>query len=65
MVDKDTLSRRLLIEQTRRELLAEIKQYKVGVCSDGQIYATKSGDWQGIIFVIPDDKYRELFKEVK
>ena len=59
----DNLERRLIIEQTKKEVLDEIKKYLVGFALDGDMMATKTATWQGHIFVIPDEKYRELFKE--
>ena len=59
----DELTRRLLIEQTRKEILDEIRKYQVGWAQDGAITTKRSGDWNGIIFVIPEEKYQELFKE--
>ena len=59
----DDLERRLLIEQTRKEVLDELKKYQVGWCHNGSMIATKTRDWQGYIFVFPAEKYQELFKE--
>lgn len=59
----ENIARRLLIEQVKKEVLADILQYQVGWCHNGEMLTTKtSGEWQGYIFVIPDDKYPELFK---
>ena len=64
MSGEDIMARRLLIEQTRKELLARIRQYQVGWCSNGEIIATKdSGDWNGYLFVIPDDEYKSIFND--
>ncbi|KKN70437.1 hypothetical protein LCGC14_0431320 [marine sediment metagenome] len=64
MTASDELTRRLLIEQTRKEILDKIKQYQVGFVSNGNIMATKTSDkWDGFIFVIPKEKYQELFEE--
>lgn len=59
----DNLARKLLIEQTRKEVLADMKKYQVGWVRDGVITVTKSGDWNGFVFVVPEEKYKELFKE--
>ena len=59
----DNLARRLLIEQTRKEVLDILEYYEVGFATKGNIIATKTGTWQGHIFVIPEEKYQELFKE--
>ena len=59
----DNLERRLLIEQTKKEILDDIKKYQVGYGRDGNITVSTSGEWQGYIFVIPDEKYKELFKD--
>lgn len=57
----DITQRKLLIEQIKRETLDSLKQYQVGWCHNGEMLATKnSKSWQGFIFVIPDDKYREM-----
>jgi hypothetical protein len=61
-MNQESIERRLLIEQTRKELLDELLKYKVGVLSEGQMWATKTCDYQGYMFVIPDSKYKELFK---
>ncbi len=56
------MQRKLLIEQVKREILDSLKQYKVGWCHNGEIIATKnSKNWQGYIFVIPDNEYESLF----
>ena len=54
----DDLSRRLLIEQTRKEVLDEIKKYEVGVATGGNILSTKTIEWQGRIFVIPEEIWK-------
>ena len=60
----DILERRLLIEQTRKELLDEIKQYLVGFAKDGAVLVKgKSPEWNGFILVIPEDKYGEFLQE--
>ena len=57
----DIMERKLLIEQVRKELMETLKQYEVGLCIHGEMIAKKnSGDWDGFIFVIPEDKYEEL-----
>ena len=59
---KDIIERRLLIEQTRKELLESLKQYLVGWCRDGELIAKKSGgEWSGYLLLIPNEKYEELF----
>lgn len=60
----DNLARRLLIEQTRKEVLDDIKKYQVGFATAGNILTTTSGIWQGYILVIPEEKFDELFKEI-
>lgn len=53
---EDILARRLFSEQIRKELIAEIKQYRVGWVHDGEMIATKNSDtWNGHILVIPDE----------
>ena len=59
----DNLERRLIMEQTKKEVLDEIKKYEVGFAVNGKMLATKTGAWEGYVFVIPMGKYRELFKE--
>ncbi len=61
----DDLERRLLVEQTRKEVLDEIKEYEVGFAVHNQVVLTKTGDWNGYLFVIPDEKYNELFEPEK
>ena len=61
----DNLARRLLIEQTRKEVFDEIKKHHVGYAMDGNIVVKKTFIWQGRIFVIPDSEYQELFKETE
>lgn len=61
----EDIERRLLIEQTKKEVLDEIKKYQVGLAVGGKIFSTKAAKWQGCIFVIPDEKYDELFKETE
>ena len=62
----DEIARKVLIEQTRRELLTEIEQYLVGVLVKGEMIVKKNTDISnGRIFIIPDDKYEELFSELK
>ena len=56
------LERKLFKEQIRKELLAEIETYQVGLANDGDIIATKNTEWSGHVFVIPEDKYKELFE---
>ena len=57
----DNLARRLLIEQTRKEVLDEIKKYEVGFAKGGNIMVRDYED--GAVFILPMEKYRELFKE--
>jgi len=62
----DTLERKLLIAQARRELLYEITQYLVGIAKDGEIVARKEAsfsEWDGYILVIPEDKYTSYLAE--
>jgi len=60
----DRLQRRLLIEQSKREILDSLKQYQVGWCHGGEIIATKdSGNWHGYLFVIPGDVYKSFFPD--
>jgi len=60
----ENLARKLLIEQTRKELMDEITQYLVGWAHNGElIVKKKSSEWNGFILVIPDDKYKEFFEE--
>ncbi len=55
------LERRLFKEQIRKELMDELLAYRVAWANDGNIIATRnSSDWNGHVFVIPDDKYEEL-----
>ena len=61
MVEMDTIQRKLLIEQTKRELISELKQYLIAYVNDGNVKALKTTTWKGYILVIPDDKYNELF----
>ena len=60
-MDKEAIARQLLIDQIRRETLDNLKQYLVGRGHNGVITALKSAELDGYIFVIPDDKYEELF----
>lgn len=60
----DIDERKRIIEQSRKELADEIKQYTVGSVMNGEIFVKKnSADWNGLILVIPEDKYKELFEE--
>ena len=60
----DIMERKLLIEQVRKETLDNLKQYQVGLCRKGVIIAPKeskdSEDWDGFLFLIPEEKYKEL-----
>ena len=61
-MDEQVIARKVLIEQTRRELLSDIKQYLVGVLIKGEMIVKKNTDiTNGRIFFIPDDKYESLF----
>ena len=62
--EREIIARKLLIEQTRKEVLDELKQYTVGAAINGEITVKKdSADWNGLILVIPKEKYAELFTE--
>jgi len=61
MTDEELLARRLFKEQIRKELLDEIKGYKVGYALDGEIFTNRGGKLEGYIFAIPEEKYKELF----
>jgi len=64
MTDEETISRKLLIEQIKRETLDQLREYIVGDCKDGEMTVKRStGDWDGVLLLIPYDKYTELFKE--
>lgn len=59
---ESNIERRLFKEQIRKELLDELNQFKVGLAYNGELFALKSSDkWAGFIFIIPEEKYRELF----
>ena len=63
---EDTIARRLFREQIRKELLDEIQSYKVGFIINGEILFTRSTKFgDGILLIIPKDKYLELFEEDK
>uniref|UniRef100_A0A6M3LJ31 Uncharacterized protein n=1 Tax=viral metagenome TaxID=1070528 RepID=A0A6M3LJ31_9ZZZZ len=61
MTDEELLARRLFKEQIRKELLDEIKGYKIGYVLDGAIYTYRGGKLEGYILAIPEEKYNELF----
>ncbi len=62
-MEVDLVARRIFKEQIQKELLEEISGYMVGWVHNGEMIATKKSDnWSGYIFVIPDEKYKELFK---
>ena len=57
----DIMERKLLIEQVRKELMETLKQYHVGFYHKGNMITTDDPDrWNGYLFVIPEDKYKEL-----
>jgi len=51
--------RRLFREQLRKELIDEFKKYEVGQAYNNHILANKTTLWNGRIFVVPEDKYKE------
>ena len=59
----DNLERRLLIEQTRKEVLDEIKKYEVGFAAGGNIMVRDYED--GYVFILPIEKCLELFRRAK
>ena len=62
----EIIERKLLIEQTRKEVLDELKQYTVGVVIDGEMFANQKknlAEWDGHLLVIPREKYDEFFPE--
>ena len=58
----DLVARRLFKEQIRKELIDELRGYQVGLMRNGSIIATKTSKISdGYLFIIPGDKYQELF----
>ena len=63
-MDDNDIARKLLIEQTHKELTDKLRQYLVGVIVKGEMIVKKNIDISnGRMFIIPDDKYEELFNE--
>ena len=61
---EDLVARRLFKAQIREELLAELKKYQVGFVANGIMMAIKDVDISnGVLFIIPEEQYRELFGE--
>ena len=63
MLTDGQIARGIFKEQIRKELLDEIGTYEVGLAHNGEILATKTTEWSGHVFVIPYEKYKELFEE--
>lgn len=62
----DIQARRLFKEQIRKELIDEIREYQVGLVYNGGMFASKNSDnWNGYLFVIPNEKYDALFSKPK
>ena len=59
----DIGERNRLVEQIRKELLVELKQYHIGVCHKGEMAILKSRSLEGQIFIVPEGICREWFKE--
>ncbi len=56
----DSTARKLLIEQTRKELIDELLKYKVGLMHNGWMTPTKTTTLEdGVIFVVPVEIYKE------
>lgn len=61
--DNDKVARHLLIEQTRKETLDEIKQSVVGMIVNGEFIVKKNVPLDGYVVILSDEKYKTLFKE--
>jgi len=55
--------RRIFKEQIRKELLDEIKKYRIGLAYNGEMMVGNKPFVNGYLFIIPDEKYQELFRE--
>ena len=62
--NRDSVARKLLIEQARREILENIRPYEIGIVAKGSFKANRDSDWDGHIFVIPTEIYKKLFESV-
>lgn len=61
-MNEDIIARKVLIEQARKELIDEIRPYFVGVIVKGEMIIRKNADVSsGRLFILPDNKYEELF----
>ena len=61
-MDDNDIARKLLIEQTHKELTDKLRQYLVGVIVKGEMIVKKNIDISnGRMLIIPDDKYQEIF----
>ena len=63
-MEEDLTARRLFKEQIRKELLEELRGYQVGLVQSGSMIALKTlAIPDGFFFIIPTEKYKELFRE--
>lgn len=61
-MNEDIIARKLLIEQIRKELIDEMRPYFVGIIVKGKMICRKNVDLSnGRLFILPDNKYEELF----
>lgn len=62
-MSNDIVARRLFREQIRKELIDEIRKYQVGLVYNDEMFATKTSDtWNGYLFVIPNEVWKEWSK---
>ena len=60
----NTIERKLLIEQAKKEEREELLKYKVGSIIDGRVLVSDKPNKpipNGYMFVIPKEKYKEWF----
>ena len=58
----DIGERQRLVAQTKEEMLTKLRQYEVGICHDGDLVIKRDSNIDGHLFIIPFDKYEELFQ---